>query len=298
MVLKALVTALVALAAYSGFIYLFQDDISRTGQTAAQRNVVKAEEYQYEFADQYDTLVVGSSMSERLVMDSLGAGCYNLAMAGLSAQKGLQLIRESNRWPRLIYVETNTLLIPTQPGRLLTDTSTPVERFLRQHLPVLRQKYQPVGVFKALLRDWKYGKSQFVLLESGWHVDSAFLEKAVASNLRNQQNPLPDSVLQQHVQTIDQLLRAFRQHGTQIVLFEMPVDPRLQRTAYTRSLSAAVYQHFVRQGYPFIKPTATDTYLTTDGIHMTHQSCLAYTHYLCDALRVQRHDPETTMPRR
>lgn len=285
MIRKTLLTTLALLLLYSGFIYVGRNAITRTGQTVEQRNLVKAEDYRYEAADRYDTLVVGSSMSERLVMDSLGSGCYNLAMAGLSSQAGLQLIEESKHQPQLVYVEANTLLTPIKPGQLPTGNDTPVWRFIREHLAFTRQKYQPVGVFKALLRDLQYGKSQFVYLEAGARVDSAFLEKAIIPQLQERQHPLPDSVLTARVQAVRQRLDAFRQRGTRIVLFEMPVDPRLQRTPVAQTIQTALLDTFQTPGYPFIIAPATDAYQTTDGVHLTHPECVRYTHYLCDQLR-------------
>ncbi len=155
------------LVAYTGFIQFFQTSITRIGQTTAHRNTVKAEEYLYEAASHYDTLIVGSSMSERLLTDSLGHDYYNLAFAGLSSQVGLTLIQHSGHWPRLIFVETNTLLNPVAATKLPALGDGPIWQTVRQHFLFMRQKYQPVGVFKAMLRDWQYGKQHYIKVETG-----------------------------------------------------------------------------------------------------------------------------------
>lgn len=288
MIQKTLLITTLSLTLYSALIYWFGHDISRTGQTVAQRNLVKAEEYRYEAAEQFDTLIVGSSMSERIPTDSLASSCYNLAMAGLSSQAGLKLIRESGHWPRLIYVEMNTLLTPVRPNELLIDQETPVEQFMHEHLAFLRQKYQPIGVFKALLRDWQYGKNQVVAVETGLRVDSAFLEKAVAKALLDQQRPLPDSVLRAQVKFVKHELDTFRQHGTQIILFEVPVDPRIQQTAFSRAIKTAITDTFSALDYTLVMPDSSAVYSTTDGVHLTYGACFDYTHHLCTTLRTPR----------
>ncbi|MBC8152810.1 MAG: hypothetical protein H7Z72_07860 [Bacteroidetes bacterium] len=72
-------------------------------------------------------------------------------------------------------------------------------------------------------------------------------------------------------------LDTFRRQGTRIVLFEMPVDQRLQRTVFAQAIQTALVELCRANEYPFIIPPATDAYQTTDGIHLTHADCLLYT---------------------
>jgi hypothetical protein len=161
MIVKSLLTAAALLIVYTILIVGFQERITHSGQTTLQRNIVKAEEYLYEASNRFDTVLIGSSVSERLIMDSLPGGCYNLAMAGLSSLDGLQLIKQTAHWPRLIYIELNTL-DRGETSDVLEGFNHPRRQFLNQLFPFLRQKYQPVGVVKSLLRDWQYGQAQFV----------------------------------------------------------------------------------------------------------------------------------------
>ncbi len=288
MIQKALLTTLITLLIYSGLIQLFHENITRTGQTTGHRNTVKAEDYLYEAAEHCDTLIVGSSMSERLIADSIGTTCYNLAFAGLSSQTGLELIRRSGHWPRLIYIETNTLLDSVKANKLSTLSEAPTWQFVRQHLAFMRQKYQPVGVFKAVLRDWQYGKQEYIPFETAMTVDSVALEKAILPQLHDWQTPVPDAELQEKLQVVIQILNTFRQHGTKVVLFEMPIDPRLQQSTRARSVQIALTKTCEANNYPFVTPAQADHYQTTDGIHLTVPESIRYTNYLCEQVRKQK----------
>lgn len=278
MILKSVLTAVITLLLYTVLIVFFQGSIKHSGQTTLQRNVVKAEDYLYEANKHFDTVLVGSSMSERLIMDILPGGCYNLAMAGFSSLDGLQLIKQSGHWPRLIYVELNTL----DRGRTsdaIQALGNPNRQFLNQYLPFLRQKYQPVGVIKSLLRGWRYGQVQFVDFGAGTAFDSSFQEKAVQGKLQEMDNMLPDSVVRANVEIAGQYIETFRQKGVKVVFFETPIDVRLQNHRMTATIRRYMSNRFPASQYPTVNVPA-DAYQTNDGIHLTQAENIRYTTYL------------------
>lgn len=278
MIAKSLLTALTLTILYTLFINAFRDHISRTGQTAAQRNIVKAEEYLYEVNERYDTVLVGSSMSERLITDSLPGKCYNLAMAGLSSLDGLALIKQTGHRPRLIYVELNTLA-RGQTSALLQAFNQPSRQFLNQHFPFLRQKYQPVSVAKSLLRDWQYGKTSVVFFGANAPVDTTFRNKAIQERLLTLQHIPPDSSLQASIDVAWTYLEAFRQRGVKIILFEMPTDQQLQTHRLTATVRQQLVSRFPASRYPVVQVPA-EGYQTTDGVHLTPAESIRYTAYL------------------
>lgn len=288
MIQRALLTTGVLLALYSGLIYYLGHSIVHSGQTVGQRNIVKAEDYRYESASLYDTVIVGSSMSNRLVMDSMGVGCYNLALSGLSSPVGLQLILHSEHWPQLIYVEANSLLATFRTDQIPTLSDPPAWQFIHEKIPFMRQKYQPVGVFKAVFRDWHYGKRQFVFLETGEQVDSAFFKKEIDVQIKVRQQIPSDTFLRKQTQTIYKQFDLFKKHGTQIILFEMPVDQRIKQLASSQAIHNALLDACHVRNIPFITLPEGAIYQTNDGVHLTNAECVRYTHYFCDQLRHQR----------
>ncbi|MBD2751777.1 hypothetical protein [Spirosoma validum] len=278
MILKSVLTAVTTLLLYTVLIVFFQDSITHSGQTTLQRNIVKAEDYLYEANSHFDTVLVGSSMSERLIMDILPGGCYNLAMAGFSSLDGLQLIKQSEHLPRLIYIEMNTL-DRGQTSDAIQALGNPNRQFLNQYLPFLRQKYQPVGVVKSLLRALQYGQVQFVDFGAGTAFDSSFQEKAVQGKLQEMDNMLPDSVIQANIDVAGQYVEAFRRKGVKVIFFETPIDVRLQSHRMTSTVRRYMKNRFPSSQYPTVS-VPPDAYQTNDGIHLTQAENIRYTTYL------------------
>lgn len=301
MILKSVLTTAILLLLYTLIIVSCHDSIKHTGQNTFQRNTAKAEEYVYEANSHYDTVLVGSSMSERLIMDSLPGPCYNLAMAGLSSLDGLQLIKQSARWPRLIYVEQNTL-DRGQTSDLLRMFNNPRRQFINQYFPFLRQKYQPVGVVKSVLRNWKYGQTQFVDFGGSTLLDTTFQTKAVQEKLQEMDHGPADSVLRAHVQVAWQYVEAFRRKGTKIVFYEMPVDRRLQNHRLTSCVRQCLRARFPASQFPTVC-VPPDAYQTSDGVHLTRSENIRYTAYLRKQLNqlaegylVSQTDPNVNPP--
>lgn len=65
----------------------------------------------------------------------------------------------------------------------------------------------------------------------------------------------------------------------------MPVDQRLQRTAFAQAIQTALAELCRTNEYPFIIPLVADAYQTSDGVHLTYAECVRYTRYLCENLR-------------
>lgn len=278
MIRQSLLTALGLLLAYSGLILGWGDRISRTGQTPLQRNQVKAEEYLYEVSRHCDTVLVGSSISERLPADSLPAGCYNLAMAGMSSLDGLALIRQGGHRPRLLLVETNSLMYG-HTSDLLRTIADPDRQWLARCLPFMRQKYQPVGVVKAALRDWRYGRNRFAPMEAGRDVDTAFVAKAVRRQALEWQRLPPAPTLRANARLARQYVEYFRRQGVRVVLYCAPIDARLQQHPLRRAEETYLAAWLPARQYPTIAAPA-GAYQTTDGIHLSHAYNLRYSSYL------------------
>lgn len=286
MIKKSLLLALGLLAAYTLLIQRFGFWVSRTAQTTAQRNLVKGEEYLYEAKGRYDTVIVGSSMSDRLVGNDSLRGLYNLSFAGQSSIEGLRLISQSGHVPKLIFVEINSLARQDPPEPELLNLTDPTQKTLKHWLPFLRQKYQPVGVFKALLRDIQHGRNTFVVPASALAPDTSLLSKTVAQLAVSMQTPIPKPQLDSLVRRAYTYLEPLRKAGAHVVFFEMPMDARLEQSALPVALRESVHRIFSTPPYTYI-PLPPDAYGTTDGIHLLHPEAMRYTTYFWQQTRPQ-----------
>ncbi|WP_080053846.1 hypothetical protein [Spirosoma aerolatum] len=275
MVRKAVLTTLLLLLLYSLFIYAFQEHIHRTGLTVQQNNIVKAEEFLYENGQKADTIVVGSSMSNRLLFDSLPGHYYNLALEGLSSADGLGLIVQAKHRPRLLLIETNSMdrLPDTAFFAALTK---PALRVIRKYLPLTRLKYQPVGVVKALFRDWRAEKIPAGATEA---IDTAFVSKLIQARLVDMNRIPPENEMQAKIDVSAASIRSLQESGTQVIFFEMPTDPRVRNTILSGRVRKLVGSTFPESAYRYIQ-FPSDFYQTTDGVHLPLTECARYTRYL------------------
>ncbi|MVM38559.1 hypothetical protein GO730_15010 [Spirosoma sp. HMF3257] len=240
MIKKSLLISVGLLLIYTILIVHFSNRFNLVGQTTSQENMVKVEDYLYQAGMHRDTILVGSSMSERLVTDSLPGRCYNLAMSGMSSLDGLQIIKQGGHWPRLVYIELNTLARGYTSG-ILNKFDEPGWQFLLTYFPFLRQKYQPVAIFKSLLYNRHRTPSPVGL---GQPVDTLFYEKVVHEKLVVMQQMPSDSALKANVQLAYQYIEQLQQHGVKVIFFEIPTDLRLQNHVLTATIRQYIHNFF------------------------------------------------------
>ncbi|GAB3688143.1 hypothetical protein GCM10027592_02630 [Spirosoma flavus] len=285
MIRKALFTTLLLLLAYSLFITVFRSSIRRTAQTVEQRNTVKGEEFLYEDGAQADTIIVGSSMSNRLLFDSLPrhkGHYYNLALEGMTSEDGLQLIAHAGYRPKLVLIEINTF--DRKPDTtFFRKFIEPGWSQIREYLPIMRLKYQPIGVMKALLRDWRGGATDEIVET----VDTAFVTRLVHKRLSQTSDKPQDKALQETIDVADTYIQDLQKRGTKLVFFEMPTDPRIRNSNVSRRLRELVSTTFPASLYQHI-PYPADTYQTTDGVHLPRNECVRYTRYLYEQLTISQ----------
>ncbi|WP_345250125.1 hypothetical protein [Nibrella saemangeumensis] len=277
MMRKTLLVTFLLLVVYSSWIHKFGHTISRSAQTIEQRNIVKAEEFLYESKQNFDTLILGSSLSSRLLLDSLPNGCRDLSFGGLSAREGLQLITMSDRTPKLILIEINTLSLP-KSDFLSNVADGSYWQTAKKYLPFFRQKYQPVGVLKALVRDWHYGKTRTIIPETAFRVDSAVRQRTIYEFTSHQQTQA-DSEFRCIFGEIKNQVNLLRQRGASVVFFEVPTEAELQTLPVARQIRRYICEYFPEPAYTHIK-LPQEPYVTTDGIHLTYRDSGRFTAYL------------------
>lgn len=279
MVKKAIAVTLMFLAAYSVFVYLFQDKISRTGQNQYDRNIVKGEEYLYEKGQEADVLVLGSSLASRLVMDSLPANYYNLAMGGMSIYDGVSLLNKSSRKPKVVLIEMNVALRDLNTD-LERDLYHPVFYSVKKYVPILRKKYQPVPVLKALFRDRSGMKPDAGLYQLPKHLFDIELANRVKMYGIT---PSPE-LTKRKFDELSRDVELIRKSGIRVIFFEMPIHQDLKDLIEQTTTRAAFYKYFPKSEFKYIDMPQI-TFQTSDGIHLGPQEAADYTGYLRNKLK-------------
>jgi hypothetical protein len=274
MVKKAVAITFLLLIVYSVFVYFFQSKITRTGQNQYSANIVKSEEYLYEDGQKADILILGSSMASRLVADSLPKGCFNLAMAGMGIYDGISMLEKSSRKPRLVLIEMNVVLRDLNKD-LDADLFNPFLYPLRKYIPVLRKKYQPIAVLKALARDASGVKSDpglFKLPKDLFEKELATVEKNFSAQ--------PDSAeLKRKFNELSAKIQEIRKENIEVVFFEMPFYEKARNLAGPKTVRDAFHRYFPESQFKYVDIPA-DVYETSDGIHLAVPEAVRYTRYL------------------
>jgi hypothetical protein len=132
MIKKSLITALVLLIAHAFISRALRDQVP-AGQDQWQRNLIKAQRFIYQPELSAQDVIVGSSLSCRLVQTNL-PGIYVLAFSGLAIFDGLEIVSRLDTPPRNIHVEMNFVL--REPDDSFTSSLySPILYYGRAALP-------------------------------------------------------------------------------------------------------------------------------------------------------------------
>ena len=277
MIRRSLIVFAVLVLGYAAFIHFAKLDLN-TVQHQASGNRISAEKYVFapDVAD--GTVLVGSSLSFRIEMDSLPSGTDNLSFGGLSVYDGLELIRRSNKRPRRVVIETN--MIYKEPDRAFLDAVFQPGLYpLRKAMPILREENQPTGVLVGILKK--------TMKEPGTgpgatEADSMAVSENLFDTNRGIFGKVPaDSTQQRYLTSLAQEVRALEASGTEVVFMEMPISAELMRSPLSISTRTAIQKHF--PGHRYIR--SDREWRTTDGLHLEWNNAQRYSRWLAQALQ-------------
>ncbi|GAB2800557.1 hypothetical protein GCM10027275_53250 [Rhabdobacter roseus] len=289
MLKKSLLTALVLLVGYE-LLMRRVDAWWSTGQNAPQSSVVRAHDFIYA-TEPYDNIMVGSSIGNRITSkvpkDSLPPSFYNLSFGGQSIFDGMLILQNMGYRPKRLFVEMNVLM-RNEDKDLQASLFSPVMYPLKRVLYSLRERNQPMGVLARLP----------LALDGNPDLRPAppvtGLERAEESyqamrdiQVTNQSNPLPDYAIDDQIEKLKGFADYFRKQGTQVIFFEVPVDPALCNVAQPVQLRTKIKAALEPLGYPIIEMPPCDDYFTTDGTHLEKISVYKYLRYFQSELKRQ-----------
>lgn len=289
MIRKSLLTAFILLLLHALVVYIYP--VSST-QYSSQENTIKAQQFIYGGA--HKDIIIGSSLSNRLVMDSL-RGISNLSFSGNSIFDGLSILNHSGLTPRTVFIETNIMSRGENVG-FTSYVNSPILNPIKRAIPSLRDEFQPIGmVGEFIIRT--LGKRP-----AGTHVaqqakaseeprDDAFFKTMLALQAEDY-NEVPDTlILQARFEQLAREVHRLEAKGARIIFFEMPVnetvcdlpEPQMIRTFYRK--------YFPENKYAYIRVPGCAGYQTTDGAHLADNEAARFTRFFktnADALLTTR----------
>ncbi|WP_457747007.1 hypothetical protein [Sulfurimonas sp.] len=248
---------------YNLFIILQKPNIVMF-QNQWQQNYAYAQNFIY--GNKANNIIVGSSMAARMQNNFLPKNFYNLSFSGGSVLTGLEIIKRSGFVPKNIYIETN-LIFRDKDESLLNALFYPIIWRIKQYIPALQIKYQPLNVVMSKLRT-SYGKTHKE------HIKEKRNEKIFHLSMTRQltnYNQEPKNYAN-NLANLEQLIEYFKNKGVHIVFFEMPMEKQLQESVKIltqRKILADVFSNQYVQ-------VADNNYTTADGIHLLYSSAYKF----------------------
>lgn len=281
MIARAIVAAAILFAAYSLALSVRPVRARFTAlQGQWQANLVKAEEYALA-EPRRPGAVVGSSLAVRLAFSPLSGEFFNLALAGDGPLTGLEVIRRSGIFPRVLLIETNLVLRERNPV-ILDHLAQPLRPELQTKLWSLRERYQPANLLAgnfgqrivhavlAAPRQLFGSRDAAASTREAEAENNARLFAAELARQREQYTQAPDPVLlEERIAELKQGVAELERAGVRCILLELPVDASLLRLPGTTVTQAALARAFPADRYRWLRPEPDRRYETTDGLHLT-----------------------------
>lgn len=276
MIRRSLLVLAILVVGYAVYIKFGKPELN-TVQHQASGNRISAERYIFG-PDQPDaTVIVGSSLSFRIALDSLPPHTNNLSFGGLTVYDGLELVRQSGKRPKRVLVETN--MIYKDPDRAFLDAVFQPGLFqLRKAAPILREENQPSGVLVGYVkRSMKDGEvSPDALADS----------MAMSENLLNTNRGIfakvpADSTQQRYIALLQREVHALEANGAEVIFVEIPISEELMASPLARRTREVIQERF--PGHTFLR--GPGTWRTTDGLHLQWHNAQRYSGWLARQLR-------------
>jgi len=273
MIKKAFIAAIIFFALHALFVRFIP--ISNS-QNQWQENIVMAQRFIYS-KDSIQNIIVGSSLSNRLIIDSL-PNFYNFSLQGQSIYDGLYVVSKSNIPPRKIFLEMN-MILRKENKSFISSLYSPILYYVRRILPSLRDEYQPVGqISKMMINLLTKMKPNTTLLQKP-AVQSDVFKKMLDHEI-DMYSTLPDEkILDDRFSIIKKYVADFQKKGTQVIFFEMPVNENLCDLPAAKIIREHFFKTFPIDKYNYLPYTGCKGYKTRDGEHLGPEEALQYTQY-------------------
>ena len=290
MILKTFITFLLFMGCYNILITKFSTP--NASQNQNQDNLIKAQHYMFSNHTPKN-IIVGTSLSCHIKSDSL-KDFFNLAFNGSSIYDGLNVIVNSSKYPKIVYIESN-LYLNNKSVQLSNQLYNFFPYYSSKIFPIFRIVNQPIG--KLIYLTNNIG-NEFVISHNN------FMEKLrtkinyeFPSNIKSL--PTQESVnifnimlkeqkknyskipnlykIKRKTKELKKIIKTLKLNGVKVVFFEMPINSALVNLPLSKTIRQKLYSslkdevYFLDQDY--------SKYVTSDGIHLNEQESIKYTHF-------------------
>ncbi len=274
MIKKTLITALVLLIVYHFALpHLSRDYYWIAGQQRA--NYLRAQKFVHDTPADAN-VIVGSSMANTLSDEMLAGKYEKLTFPAGGSFTGLEIIVGTHKRPKILWIESNTLLRDADKS-MLDDVLSPWRRKLRDASPVFKEEGRPsnfqVGVLNDLVGKVCHGFAKITGAakkpKTVEHlVDPSVFADIMKVNREHLDRSPSETALTAKVNHLGELVDQLTRGGTKCIFFEMPIDSTLEPLAEPMAVRKAMENRFPPDKYPWFTFDRDHAYQTTDGVHL------------------------------
>ncbi|MFT6000424.1 MAG: hypothetical protein ACI81P_002885 [Neolewinella sp.] len=274
MIFRSIVAAVVLFLIWMAVIRYLPPDLD-SSQTLWGENVIHAQDYLYAEIAPTDLTIVGSSLSENLTLEEVDSRwVHNLGFSGQGVNDGLNVIMGADKLPAYVLVEMNVIL-QAENEQFKKVVLNPAANLARDYLPMLRQRYQPVGVLKGMM----LGQSTVGEIQDSLQ-DRPINQLSLDQKIEDYAKGVDPAELMEVLGALSERLRWLREQGVRIVFYELPVDPELCQTPKAMAIRKGFYAVFPPTAFAYIPQPECADYATTDGHHLGERSNANYSDWL------------------
>ena len=306
---SVVLSAIVIFALYEAFLRL--PIFSMGGGvclSAMKNNLIRIQRYYYDY-NHPDVVVLGTSISNRLILHKMSERVFNLSQAYLSVPTGLYLIDQKKEKPKYAVIEINYALQLDPNEEVVRYLSSPLN-FLGTYFKSLRAEYRPVVVTKFLLKQ-RTGRHLHMELGMPQRVDQTtgrlVVQDEIATNSSGVVPRVPttsdiESKLEamgskflpptkKRLASIKNYIEKFEAQGIKVIFLKVPQPFISKKTPPNEDLSPAeklaYSEHVFRTQFPDI-PWIMDQeqgYTQSDNLHLDQVSAIRFTRYFKSRLQ-------------
>jgi hypothetical protein len=295
MIKKTIFFSIIFLVTYSVFIAWIAPNWWNATQNTEQENIVKAQSFIYDQKTTPNYVIVGSSLSERIVQDSL-PGVFNLAFGGLSIYDGLSLLTHKKALPKVVLIEMN-LVFRKENKNFTSSLFSPLTYYPKMKIKALRDEKEPIAVCGKIIMNSIYAAKNYirettfskkkniinakpVIIGSSKILSNKMIRETYISFFHLPKNEEVTYNFTELKKYTDQL----KKENVKLIFFEMPIDRHLENLPLTVFIRKQFYTNFPKSEYQYIPLPSWDYIDTFDGQHLSEQAAIRYTKYLRDQL--------------
>ncbi|MFK8164662.1 MAG: hypothetical protein AB8H12_19605 [Lewinella sp.] len=248
-------------------------------QTMWGENIIHAQDYLFSDIASTDLVMVGSSISENLTVEEVdGRRVRNLGLSGQGVNDGLNVIMGADKLPAYVLVEMNVVM-QAENEQFRKVVLDPAANLTRKYLPVLRQRYQPVGVLKGLASGKRTAAEVNDLLK-----DRPINKMSLNQKIKDYSKGINSDELTKVLGALSVRLQRLRAQGVEVLFYELPVHPALCQAPKSLAIREAFYAAFPPSEFSYVAQPECANYSTTDGLHLGERSNADYSAFLVEEI--------------